>query len=135
MLVESAPAIETSLSLADVALNTAIELDKNTSDETMRFWLTKFSSALQENSPSLLGLLPTFDRALTSSSGKAFTTKDDLFSKLKEIQSHVADAKYQKSADDVRVLLRDFCLALHDSLLNVSYVSYQKVVANSRVVA
>jgi hypothetical protein len=125
MHVATHPTIDTSPPLAEIALNAAIELDRNQKGTTNSEWLTKLSNALNED----VALFPVYDQALMSSERVKFASKADLYAKLKEISEKLV-SKDRSSKDD-RIILRDFCVALHDALLNQGYLSHYNAVSNA----
>ncbi|MBS7697567.1 MULTISPECIES: hypothetical protein [unclassified Chelatococcus] len=104
--------------LGDLALESAIEIDRHLQGGAPVFdALESLAQRLGEGKLSAnLTLLPAYDRALSGSRGGFASTKNDFFSRLKEITEKMVEKDDASPAD--LELLRDFCLALHDSLLN-----------------
>lgn len=61
-------------------------------------------------------MVPVYDRALAAGGTWRATSKNDLYGRLREITDRMKSTA-SGSATDL-TLLRDFCLALHDALLN-----------------
>ena len=130
MLAHPHPTPKVALPLAEIALNAAIELDGNLIGARKSEWLTKLADALASDASRDVGLFPIYDRALTSSEGMKAASKSDLYAKLGEMSRRLNSV--DDSSENDTLLLRDFCVALHDALLNQGYLSHQKTVSNSR---
>jgi hypothetical protein len=105
------------LTLSDLALESAIEIEKCQATGKASFVaLKQLGQALDASATRDLTLFPVYDRALASSRGNVRpTSKSDLYGRLREITERM-NSITSESAD--LALLRDFCLALHDALLN-----------------
>lgn len=114
-------------SIAEVALQAAIELDRlQTQPDLDTVWLDKLATTLRDGS---ITMLPLYDRALMSVAGERPANKRDLFAKLLA----VADDMTTAESGDVNVnRLRDFCLALHEAVLNQEFQRHSSTIAVSR---
>ncbi len=119
------------LPLAEIALNTAIELDRPVIGERATVWMRRLAASISNAGSDDFGLVPVYNRALTSVNGEGPKTKADLYAKLKSLSGLLSDDG--KIMQDDKIALRDFCLALHDGLLNDGFQSHYNVVDSSRL--
>ena len=119
------------LPLAEIALNAAIELDRSESGEVASIWMKRLAESIENVPIADFGLVPVYNRALTSANGEGPKTKADLYAKLRELSSRLTGEDNIIQAD--RIMLRDFCLALHYGLLNEGFQNHYNVVDTSRM--
>lgn len=120
----------TALPLAEIALNAAIELDHLEHGGRTTQWLAELARALSGSGLTDATLVPVYNSALISASGKTVETKNQLYSTIKSFSDKLANAQQEKSADIS--VLKEFCLALHDALLNQKYEQHRASVMASR---
>jgi hypothetical protein len=118
------------LPLAEIALNAAIELDLRSRGKVSSEWLGKLADALGREESLAIGLLPVYDRALASTPGPRPVSKADLYDKLKHITKQLSSVESRRESER----LRDFCVALHDALLNQGFAAHYKSVSNAGLV-
>lgn len=101
-------------SLSELALDAAIELEKAAKNEpTDLSSLSELAKSL-ENDFDDLSLFPIYERALASSAGQTLSTTTDVHRVLKEFSAQLSS----RDPDQNEIQkLRDFCIALHGSLL------------------
>jgi hypothetical protein len=114
-------------SLGELALDAAIELERAYNQEPTDLGsVSKLAKSL-ENDLDDLSLFPIYKRALSSSASQPPTTTSDVYKLLREFSAQMT-AKEERHSEIVRKL-RDFCLALHGSLLTLRIDS---VASNAR---
>lgn len=119
------------LPLAEIALNAAIELDRSEGGEVSSVWMRRLAESIENVAVADFGLVPVYNRALTSANGEGPKTKADLYAKLRDLSIQLTERTTIHRHD--RMVLRDFCLALHDGLLNEGFQSHYNVVDTARM--
>jgi hypothetical protein len=105
------------LILSDLALEAAIEIEKVEAGEKAPFnALERLGQTLDQSTTGDLTLFPVYDRALAGTANFRATSKSDLYGRLRDITERMHSAASGSTTDFS--LLREFCLALHDALLN-----------------
>jgi hypothetical protein len=101
-------------SLSELALDAAIELEKASKNEpTDLNSLSELAKSLANDFDDL-SLFPIYERALASSVEQPLSTASDVHRLLKEFSAQLSS---QDTNQTEIQRLRDFCIALHSSLL------------------
>lgn len=104
-------------SLGELALDAAIELEKAYNQEpTDLISLSRLAKSLETDWDDLT-LFPIYKRALSSSVAQPPTTTSDVYRLLREFSTQMSEPDEHHS--EIVKNLRDFCLALHGSLLTL----------------
>lgn len=116
------------LVLSNLALDAAIEIDEFKSTGSGSFAaLMQLGKALTESTISDLTMVPMYDLALAAGATRP-TSKADLYGRLHEIAAKMNEPASESKND--LTTIRDFCLALHDALLNARIENLHRPIAN-----